>query len=551
LDGATFDIIRPLVDAGRLPAFARMMKEGCSGPLASVPGYRSAAAWTSFQTGTTPGRHGVFEFYEYLPESYSLQFIHGGARHGASLWKLLSEKEKQVVVINVPMTYPAEAVNGVLVAGLDCPSPRSPGFTHPPPIAEELRQQVGEYMIEPGLTGSMIGGRIDEAVSLIEQEFEQKMRVARHLHQTRSWDLFVVVLRSLDAVQHCFWKFADPSHPDHCPSEAKRYGKIIANSYERLDRYLGEWMETLDPTETTLLVMSDHGFGPKNPAAGQLNYWLHTQSLLKFRNTSPQQPRGLLGDLYRKVIGRTSRNTKEWMWQKFPWLRNRVQSRLCFANIDWHGTKAYSDSLFANVRINLKGRERDGIVPPGGAHRELVEDIQRRLHDLRDSRTGNAIVAEVLRADQAYPGPFEENAPDLIIHWREDTAISGIRMPDGESTPAWAHVPIPGEDHRFISGDHRRHGVFLGRGADLHAGMHVDNAHLVDLMPTILHQMGLPVPEGLDGAVLQEIFTSRFNDEHPIRYESPDDSGSPGQKTYGEDETAAIHERLRDLGYVE
>src|SRR4051812_24953046 len=125
LDGATFDIIHRLRREGRLPAFDRVMREGVWGRLESIDNMRSAAAWTTFLTGANPGKHGIYEFYDYLPESYSLRFINAGIRVARSLWGILTEKGKRVGVLNVPMSYPAEPVNGFLVAGLDCPSTQS------------------------------------------------------------------------------------------------------------------------------------------------------------------------------------------------------------------------------------------------------------------------------------------------------------------------------------------------------------------------------------------------------------------------------------------
>ena len=98
LDGATLDTIRPMAAEGKLPAFATLMEKGVWGPLKSVPNQRSAAAWTSFQTGTNPGKHGIYEFYEYVPEAYSLRFINASARDGESLWHILSRNGRQTVI---------------------------------------------------------------------------------------------------------------------------------------------------------------------------------------------------------------------------------------------------------------------------------------------------------------------------------------------------------------------------------------------------------------------------------------------------------------------
>ena len=552
LDGATLDIIRPMVAEGKLPAFGRMMSEGAWGPLESVASQRSAAAWSSFMTGMNPGKHGIYEFYDYLPEAYNLKFINGAARDGDSLWRILSRKGRHVGVINVPMTYPAEAVNGFLIAGLDCPSVRSDGFTYPEALAAEIEQEFGAYMIEPGLTGAVVGGKIREAVDLIQREFNQKMAVTRRLMTSRPWDFFMVVLRSLDAVQHTFWKYADPTHPDHDPSRHAECGNVIRDTYEMIDRFLGELLDELDDGKTCLLVMSDHGFGSKHPATAQINAWLASRGYLRFRRPAGESANGILRALYRKVVGLTSRRTKEWLWETFPALRDRVYSRLCFANMDWSGTRAYSDSLFANVRINLRGRECEGVVAPGEEARDLTATLMRELADLRDSRSGEKIVEAVFERDALYSGPHTDKAPELLIRWREDIPISGIRI-EGD-TAGSAAPPIPGEDHRVISGDHRLHGVFFGKGLGMAEGRELSGATITDLAPTILYPLDIPIPEDMDGRLLTDAFTDAFRRAHEPVYEGPTgDRGDapPKDGGYSREEEAAIRARLRDLGYVE
>jgi predicted AlkP superfamily phosphohydrolase/phosphomutase len=550
LDGATFDVIHRLRAEGRLPAFDRLMREGAWGPLESVDNMRSAAAWTTFLTGRNPGKHGVYEFYDYLPESYSLRFINGGIRDGRSFWGLLSDKGKRVGVLNVPMTYPAEAVNGFLLAGLDCPSTQSPGFAHPPDFARQLEERFGPYIIEPGLTGAIVGGRVTEAVALIRREMEQKIAITRHLIRNEPWDVFISVLRSLDAVQHTFWKYMDPEHPDHDPAQAEQYGRVIPDIYIMIDGFLGELTEILGD-DVCLMVMSDHGFGRKQPTTSQINPWLATRGLLAYRGGSGGGA-SLLRRVYRRVVGLTSRRMKERLWALFPSLRDSVQSRLCFSGIDWSRTRAYSDSLFANVRINLKGREREGIVEPGPEQEQLLAELVKELRGLKDSATGEPIVRDVLLKEDSYQGPYVGKAPDILVRWREDMVISGIDFEGRTPPPARSGPAVPGEDPRLISGDHHLHGIFLARGPAVRRGHALDGAKLIDLAPTVLYHMGVAIPTDIDGRVLTDMYEPEHVTASPCRFEDAGGNGEArGDGQYNAEDEAAIHQRLRDLGYVE
>lgn len=558
LDGASLKLIEPWVEQGHLPAFARIMREGAFGPLESVPNQRSAAAWTTFMTGKNPGKHGIYEFYEFVPGTYAIRFIYGGMRRGATLWRLAGEEGRKVGVINVPMTYPAEEVNGFLIAGLDAPGVESKGFCYPPHIYKRLVQAIGGYTIEPGLTGCIVGGDIDRAVQRLHEELDQKIAATRFLMHSEPWDLFVSVFRSTDAAHHCFWKYMDRRHPAYRPEEAERYGDVILSAYRKLDAFLGELMERELGRETLLLIMSDHGCGPKHPASNQLNQWLEAHGYLYYSTTSATDAGStsrLLGALYKALIGKTPRKVKEHLWRWFPALRDRVQTRLCFAGIDWKRTRVFSDTLFPILRINVKGREPLGIVEPGKEYWSLVEELKEKISALKDRHTGMDIVERVFHRDEIYSGPYVDRAPDLLVRWREDIPIAGLAVEGTAGSSAPIGTPlIPGEDFRVISGDHNLNGVLMAWGDMVRAGARIEDATLADLAPTILYAMSLPVPDDMDGKELSDIFTPEFVARHPrSRQEASriQNDAIGHEQGYSDEEEQTMRERLRGLGYVE
>jgi predicted AlkP superfamily phosphohydrolase/phosphomutase len=549
LDGATFDLILPWVSQGKLPGFAELMQEGSWGKMESVPNQRSAAAWTSFMTGKNPGKHGILEFYEYQPATNDVRFVNTADRSGESLWSILSRNNKKVGVINVPMTFPAEEVNGFLVAGLDAPSVKSKGFTYPASLYETLSQEFGDYILEPGLTGAIVDGRIDEAMSLLKTELQQKMDITYSLMDSHPWDFFMVVLRSLDAVQHTFWKFMDTSHPQYNSKEAAQYGETIFNTYKMIDDFLAELIRSLEK-DTTLLLMSDHGFGQKHPASNQLNEWLASKGYLAYNKSSAGASK-MLSAVYRGVVGKTPRKLKETLWHTFPALRDKVQTRLCFADVDWSKTLAYSDSLFPNIRINLTGRENRGIVDTAD-YQEIIDKLVADLHEIVDIQTKEKIVDKVFRRDEIYHGPFVEKAPDLLVRWREDQVIAGIDIDKEGRNARSAPPPVPGEDYRVISGDHRLNGIFLCRGGHICKGKRIEPVNIMDLAPTVLYTMGLPVLEDMDGQVLKDMFDKDFIGEYQVVFENKeDDSRQERSVVYSTEENEEIIERMRSLGYME
>ena len=121
LDGATFDVIHPMIAAGKLPNLARFMNEGAFAPLRSTAPPVTFPAWSSFMTGLEPGRHGLYDFTQKIAGAYRIRFANAGDRKGSSLFGRISNAGGRVLVLGIPATYPPEAVNGLLVPGFDAP----------------------------------------------------------------------------------------------------------------------------------------------------------------------------------------------------------------------------------------------------------------------------------------------------------------------------------------------------------------------------------------------------------------------------------------------
>src|SRR6476620_4522062 len=137
LDAATFDLINPWVAEGKLSNLARLMSAGTSGRLASVVPPITPPAWTSFMTGKNPGKHGVFDFLETEPGTYSLRYLNGNSRRAKTIWRMLNDAGYTVGTMNIPFTYPPEHLDGFLFSSMAAPTENSP-FVYPPALRREL-----------------------------------------------------------------------------------------------------------------------------------------------------------------------------------------------------------------------------------------------------------------------------------------------------------------------------------------------------------------------------------------------------------------------------
>ncbi len=538
MDGATFDVITPLMEEGLLPNLARLMERGASGTLTSCLPELSPPAWTSFMTGVTPGSHGVMDFFgQTSADSYEVSFLNASYRKTKAMWTLLSDQGKRVCVVNVPFTFPPDQVNGTMISGMDTPS-LSSEFVHPPAFRAELDQVTGGYQLERA-ERNLKRHRIDGYIRTIGEITENRFRATEHLLTKEAWDLFVVVFESTDRAQHTFWKFMDPKHPEFNQRDFKKYGNVIKDTYQDLDERLGRLMKQL-PEDATVLVMSDHGFGPLYKGV-RLNKWLQQEGYLKVssdyttgRNViSRERITALLPDSVRKVLraikGRRGGGAKP------PGL----------AGFDMPNTDVYTVGGYGNLVINLQGRQAMGAVSPD-RYEALRDELIKKLKQLKDPETGGLVIQDAWRREDVYP-VFQDFIPDIIFRWspgyycvsEQELGFLGIK-PDGDSL-----ITI----HRW-SGNHLPNGVVFMAGPDVRVGSRIEDAEIIDIAPTIMALLGVAVPKYMDGKVLEGALTETFLQDHPLRYADYEGATGGDDKPFTDEESAKINERLKDLGYL-
>lgn len=273
LDGATFDLLQPWLDAGELPNLKKLMDSGVHGELQSVHPIISPVAWTSATTGVNPGKHGIYGFERPDPAVPGAQLLNTSEQRKAiPIWTLLGDAGFSVAVLNVPMTWPPDPIkNGVMVSGFPFPA-KQDGivYTTPPTLAATL----GDYPLDQMGEGLVTGAEGDMLARIVSGR-DAVVRVFNEWKTGRKDDFTWAVVTATDRVQHFFWGMMDEKHPYWTPELDREFGSAIHEFWIGMDKRLGSMLEGL-PADATVMVISDHGFAPIYREMNMYNWFTST-----------------------------------------------------------------------------------------------------------------------------------------------------------------------------------------------------------------------------------------------------------------------------------
>jgi predicted AlkP superfamily phosphohydrolase/phosphomutase len=542
------------MDAGHLPHLQRLAQQGVRGELKSTRPPTTAPAWVACITGVNPGQHGVFDFRESPLLDPHRPLISSRSIRAPTLWQILNHHQKSVGLLNVPVSYPPERVDGFVVGGMMSPGPDS-NYTYPPDLRDELNTQG--YVIDVEIQKYDVEAQADALCFLddVEAAFHKRAATLFHLMDTRSWQFLMAVFVAADRIQHLFWKtMADAESRFYHAPQAPYLRERILTIYQAIDEMVGQVMKRIDDDgQTDLLVVSDHGFG-STKAWINANRWLQEQGWLHLKPGA-----ALRKQLFYKAI---QINDSPFVKRLLPEslaraIRGRVRSgRSVFKTdldqcIDWSRTRAFfasipAQGIYIHVRRDIHGlrsNEKIGTVAPGAEYEALRQEIRRRLLALTDPRSGERIVDQVWFREELYHGPQTHLAPDVLFV-AQDYAYLGRELLGARRTVETSM--------NWGNGFHRMNGILLAYGPHIRCGVRVEGATMVDVAPTLLYDLGLPVPTNMDGHVLAEVLAPEFVAANAIQHTAPLLALEPGQEQdYTQDEQAEIVDRLAGLGYIE
>lgn len=537
LDGGDWDVIDPMIEAGQLPNLAQLKQNGVSGPLESITPPVSPPAWNSINTGTNPGKHGIFDFSAF-DEEYNRRSINSSDRSATPFWEVMNDQGISTGLFKIPFVYPPEDVDGFIVSGFPTPDTVD-DFARPQSLVDHVGpneelfedwslQQAGDY----------------EAFkqNLIEVA-ERQTDIFLELLQDHKTDFSMTVYDGSDRVQHFFWKYFDESHPRYDPDSP--LAGAIEEYYVTVDRGIGRLIDEAGD-DCDIVVLSDHGFGPLSYDI-YIDEWLEKKGFLSRRSeeSATKTANDVLATTLKTAWGMANeagfgsvvKSIVPSSWFDFG---SNLQDET-HHNIVWEETQAFFTTLSGQaLYINLEDRFSNGSVSCE-RYDEVVEEIRTSLLSMQHPETGESLIKEVLRSDEEFEGWRLDEAPDLIVRTVSDCTLKG-GYSDSLVQPSaqYAHDR---------SGDHRTEGILLASGPSFDTGS-IEGASVLDIAPTLLYLQRSPIPSMMDGGVLSDLISETTLEERDEVETDEYGQSESGERRWTDDQEAELEKRLSDMGYL-
>ncbi len=534
LDGATFSILDSLTEDGVMPFLRGLVARGVRGVLLSTPHPLTPPAWTSLMTGRSPGHHGVFDFVRVERGPGHPRYVLGTSAdvRCETIWSMASRQGCRVTALNFPSMFPPPPINGFVVPGF-VPWQYLPRAVQPRDLYARLkarrefnaREVAMDWDVERKALQGLPADQFEPWIRFHITRERQWFEITRFLMQEEPCDLTAILFDGVDKLQHLCFHLLDPRSAEQETSPwATRIRVLCFEYFRQLDGFLERIVAMAGP-EARVFLASDHGFTAAGNRIFYANVWLQQHGYLQWADGVALDEGGRL-----TLEGHAGADTLfDWGWD---------------ATSTTPRTTAFALTASSNG-IFIRTAERPGDAGvPAAEYRAFRRRLIEALLAFVDPATGERVVEQVVTREEAFPGPEMPHAPDLTLVLRDRSFLSVLR----------ADVPL--KERRSPYGTHHPHGMFVASGPGIRSGVEIAPCRIVDIAPTVLYSLGLPLASDLEGRPALEAFEPSYVVRHPVCLGTPTLSlgsvhGTSEAPSLGAAEEAQVLDRLKALGYLE
>lgn len=526
LDGATFTVLDPLMESGVMPFMKKFVANGVRANLMSTAHPLTPPAWTSIMTGRTPGHHGVFDFIwaeERKADHYFTLYNFRDIRC-ETIWQIVSRQGGTACTLNYPLMSPPPEIDGYIV----------PGFVswrhlrrhvHPPELYDRMKALPGfnarelawDFELEKKAETGVPKEEYAEWVRFHMAREKQWFEVIKDLMTNDPSDLTAILFDGPDKIMHMGYRFIDPAtFPDDPEPWEVEIREHCLSYFHEMDRFIGE-IVGMAGKDARVFMVSDHGFGPSTEVF-RVNTWLAEHGYLKWLDLDGLDEQG--------------RRTAEKVADGH------------FVVLEWDETTAYARTATSNGIYIRVAREPGQSGVPVDQYEAFRDRLAAELLEVEHPETGEKLVRQVLKREDAFPGPNNGQAADLTLVMRDHGFIS-----TKDKQPYYFERP-------HVEGTHYPAGIFLAGGPGIRRGQRHDDLAITAVAPSLLYSLGLPIPADFEGEVPAAVFDPALLKRMPVTIGDPtvppDDLSDAGEASGDRsDEDEQIYKQMKALGYIE
>lgn len=508
-DAAESALVRQGIDEGWLPTLAGLVEAGQYAALSPAPSGFHNTSWACTITGQDAAAHQAIFDRLLEPGSYRIVDVPASSLRRPPFWRYLSDAGVRSTIASIYISPVLPSFRGTQVQGWGSNDPYFAKLNEiaidPPEVEQLLHRAVGKrqalYRLTVPRTSSEYRRYRDRMIGSVDEQTRGLVALA----EGTEWDFFFGSYSEPHQAGHLLWHLADPGHPAHDPDADPDLKDALAAIYRAVDAGLGRVIERL-PAGCRTFVLTPHGMAP--------NYVEDPSELLLECGGWFARRTGISNGGVRKQVLRTGWGlarrvtpTRLRLATQGRFSNDGLRSEMPLSHVDWQRTRAFAlpSDMTGYIRINLEGREPEGIVSPGKEYDLLCDELSEAFGSVT-TESGAPAVERVVRVDRLCGGQVEGWLPDLCVVWADSERPGRLHL------PGHGEVDMPAEDSR--TGQHRHLGFMIGAGPGIEPSPEPGTANLLDIAPTALALLGVEPPPDLSGRPI-EAFAG------PVRQLSP------------------------------